>query len=307
MALWERLPEEELVVKANELVMGQIAWSVLEYRVFIAHVSQISREDKRFKRQSVGVQQLCELSQVDTETLYSRAKGIADQLTQKNIVLERGEDGRREAGAVSVYASCKYKEETGELVGRFTEEMSPFLLELKDRFTMYYRRQALAMRSMYSMRFYEILKRYEYQGKFELRVDEFRNLFDLEDKYPRFVDLRRNVIDRAREELEEKADTTFEYNVVRDGQTPVSIQFDIQPVIDEEDALPNPSEQSPPEEPKLQSRYFQKFDGLSAEEQNQIQSRAERRAKEENPSAGKRVIEAQTWRYVSRIVRERYF
>lgn len=300
--LMKRLPEDEIVVKANELVTSQIDWTIREYRIFVAHVSKISRDDDRFEPQSVRIKELCRMSGIRTESLYEEAKGIADRLTDKKIRVEKGQKGSRTAGVVNVYASCAYREECGELVGRFTEEMGPFLLRLKDHFTMYYRRQALSLRSIYSVRFYEILKRYEYQGGFKLSVEELRTIFNLHNKYRRFRDLKRRVIERARAELDEKADVSFEYSVLRDGQKPVAVEFEVKSGIEEKEALPTSSQES-----EIQDRYLQKFDRLSENERRAVREQALEVAKQDNPGAGEKVIESQMWRHVRRIVEERYF
>jgi len=58
-----------------------------------------------------------------------------------------------------------------------------------------------------------------------MSIEEIRELLGCEDSYSRFSDFRRLVIDKAQEELKEKADIYFTYTVDRDGQTPVRINI----------------------------------------------------------------------------------
>jgi plasmid replication initiation protein len=306
LQIWERLPDEEIVVKANELITSQLNWTTREYRVFIAHVSQLNRDDKDFDEVSIRLQELCEISDTNTESLYSEMDQIADRLTDKKINVGKGIEGRQTGGYVNVYSSCTYDASTGEITGEFTEKMRPLLLQLKEHFTMYYRRHALAMRSTYSMRFYEILKRYEYQGRFQLSVEELRTIFGLEDKYSRFGDLKRNVIDRAQEELDEKGDVTFEYQVLREGRSPVAIDFSIENVHDEEiEDPPDLDLESPSESQEQEDDRLQKFDTLPEKIQQDIKQKALRKAKHNNPDGGKMLIESQMWMYAIKIAREK--
>lgn len=308
LKIWERLPDEEIVVKANELITSQLNWTTREYRVFIAHVSQLNRDDENFDEVSIRLQELCKISETNTESLYSEMDQITDRLTDKKINVGKGMEGRQTGGYVNVYSSCTYDANTGEITGKFTEKMRPLLLQLKEHFTMYYRRHALAMRSTYAMRFYEILKRYEYQGRFQLSVEELRTIFGLEDKYSRFGDLRRNVIDRAQEELDEKGDVTFEYQVLREGRSPVAIDFSIENVYEEEVEDPpdldleGDLEASPESQ---EGERLQKFDALPEKTQRNIKQKALRKAKHNNPGGGKMLIESQMWMYAIKIARDK--
>jgi plasmid replication initiation protein len=294
--LMHSAPEEELVVKANELVTSQLDLTTREYRVFLAHVSQIDRESEDVTNLSINLKRLCKISKVKTENIYNEVEEIADRLTDKKIRVEEGPNGKRVGGFFNLYSSCKYKEETGEVIGSFTPQMKPLLLQLREHFTMYYRRRAMSMRSTYAMRFYEILKRYEYQDHFKLTVERIRSIFNLKDKYERFGDLKRRVIDKAQDELDKRAGISFEYEVIRDGQKPVRVDFDIKK---------NSEAPAPP--PKIESgsrsEYIKKYDSLPEQEQKKVYSKAKKLAVEQNPDAGQRVIESQIWRFVNRIMK----
>ena len=314
LALWDR-DEEEVVVKANQLVMGQIDWSLWEYRVFVAHVAQIKKEDTGFEKQRVHVRELRDMTKTTSQNLYERGKDLADRLTDKKIRIEDvREKGKRRYGAINVYASCVYEEAEGAIVGRFTEEMRPFLLQLRKQFTMYYKRHALALSSLYAIRLYEIIKRYEYRGQFQLTVDEIRTIFNLKDKYRRFCDLKRRVIDQAKSEIDDQADVTFEYEVIREGRSPVAVDFSIRP---NGNTSPPPSNMSQSvTSSQLKPRHQPggprddsvdvAFGELSDQEQGAITATAEKLARDQNPDAGTAVIRAETWKHVRRIVKEEH-
>ncbi|WP_118831791.1 replication initiation protein [Salinibacter ruber] len=312
LQIWKEYPDDEIVVKANELVMSQGQWTTREYRVFVAHVSQLGRDCDSFEPVSVNVKELCDISGVETENMYGEVRDIADRLTDKKIRVERGPRGKEEGAFTNIYAKCGYDRKTGELVGRFTEEMRPYLLKLKEQFTMYYRRNALSMRSTYSMRFYEILKRYEYQGQFKLAVTELRKIFGLEDKYDRFRDLRRRVIDKAQEELAERSDVTFEYTVERQGQKPERIHFEIHSTEDKallpsEETLNDRSAAAAQNSVKGSKSVTEKaFEELPENTRDDIRQKARKRAKKENPKMGGYSLEAQVWVHVNRIMKEDY-
>lgn len=315
LSLWEKYPEDEIVVKANELVMGQLDWTVWEYRIFLAHVAQLRKDDTEFQLQRVRLRDVEQLSESTTKRLYELGEEVANRMTSKTVsVRSRGKSGKERYSSYNVYSSCHY--ENGVVEGRFTKEMKPLLLQLKDRgfFTMYRKKLALSMSSIYSVRFYEIIKRYEHEHGFRMTVEELRRVFNLEDKYDRFADLRKRVVDTAKREIEERCDITFEYEIERDGRTPVALVFRIRPnvkpplidaPVDEVNAEARPAPRHVAEDKKSDA-IESYFESLSLDAQEVLRSQARAIARENNPNAGKAVTESETWTHIRRLIRERY-
>ncbi|MCI5115764.1 MAG: RepB family plasmid replication initiator protein [Candidatus Electrothrix sp. AX1] len=83
------------------------------------------------------------------------------------------------------------------------------------------------LRSQYSVRIYMLLRQYRNLGRFDLAVNDFRKMLDLENKYKRFNELRRWVLDVARKELDAKAELSFTLETVRKGKTISTLKFTI--------------------------------------------------------------------------------
>ena len=116
---------------------------------------------------------------------------------------------------------------TGKLTIKPAPSLKPYLLELRERFTIVPLEQAGKLRSIYSIRIYQFLKQYYNLGSFDLNVSEFREIFTLEKRYLKFYELRRCVLDVAKKELDEKADLTFTLETIRRGKTIFTLKFTI--------------------------------------------------------------------------------
>jgi plasmid replication initiation protein len=93
--------------------------------------------------------------------------------------------------------------------------MKPHLLLLKEQFTQFELLYTLAtMRSRYSMRMYELLKSYECQRQHAFGIDELKKSLSAE-KYSRFPDFRRNVLDVAVKEINGLSDIRVAYRIER--------------------------------------------------------------------------------------------
>jgi plasmid replication initiation protein len=216
----------EVVAKANELIRARHRFTTYEQRIFASMVARLERGETTFSLQKIPIRQICQES--NESDLYRRIDEITDRLVNQTVVIRRRtEEGKREFEKINVLSKCTYREGKGIVEARFTEDMRPFLLKLKGRFTLYLIKVFLKLRSKYSTQIYELLKMRQGLGsRYKISVEEFRRTLGLEDKYEgRFYSIKDRVIEQARRELKEKADIYFTYRVIRDGQTPTAIEF----------------------------------------------------------------------------------
>lgn len=217
---------EETVVKANRMVKAKTSFTKLEHRIVAALISQIERGQESFVTQKVSLREIMERAGVESTEIFRKAKEICDRLVEKGIgICTYDEERGRMYTAYTLFRKCRYVENEGIIEAKFEEEMRPFLLQLKNRFTMYSLNFFLQLPSRHSMRIYELLKMREDLGAIRISVEEFRETLGLEDSYEYFTDLKRHVIEKARKQLAEYTDIEFTYQVEREGRTAKRIRF----------------------------------------------------------------------------------
>jgi len=218
------------VVKHNDLVKARSNLSKIEHRVIAMLIAQLDREDESFDLQRIHIRDIIEKSGSSSQDLYSRGKEICQRLLNQQIHIQTEEDnGQRVYEGYNALDKIRYAEGDGYIEARFNDSMKPFLLELKRRFTIYQLEAFMQLGSRYSMRVYELLKMREDLRWLRMRVEDLRKLLSCEDKYSRFGDFRRRVIERAQSEINETTDISFTYKVEREGQSPVRVNFMIEP------------------------------------------------------------------------------
>lgn len=306
--------EEEVVAKANDLVRARHTFSTYEQRIFASMVAKLRRGSKKFPVQQIPVTQICDRS--NSSDLYRRLNEISKRMTSRKIVIRKtDDDGNRSFERINVFSKCKYKEGEGAIETRFTEDMRPFLLELKERFTLYLITVFLRLQSKYSTQIYELLKMRQGLQKIKMSVEEFRDVLALKDKYEQFYSLKKRVIEQARKELKEKADIFFTYDVIREGRTPVAITFFIhtnEAVVEEveESALkvaePSGSQdgKSPRIDPKnmfLSDRTQEELEELDREQVQKMYETAWKRARDAYPNRSEGIVKERTYAYMKEI------
>lgn len=257
--------DETKVVKSNQLVQSRMNWTKLEHRVVAMLVAQLKKEDEKFEEQRVYIRDVADLSGRNGKSLYDQAEEICRKLLDQKIqVRTETKDGRRRYKGYNCMSTCEYVEGSGYIEAKFNEDMKPFLLQLKRRFTQYNLKCFMRLSSQHSMRIYELLKMREGIKYLRIEVEELREILCCEHSYTRFADFKRWVLEKAREELMEKADIYFNYKVGRDGQTPVQINF----LIKKNETDVNKKEDST----LIQSHENENNEGIEVRNKNKDQS-----------------------------------
>lgn len=246
---------DELVVKSNRLVQARMPFTKLEHRVIAMLIAQLEKDDTSFEEQRVYIKDLIEKSNSSSEDLYNRGEEICQKLLDQKIhIRTTTEDGRRRYTGYNCMSKCEYVEGSGYIKAKFNDDMKPFLLRLKRRFTMYRLRFFLRLTSQHSMRIYELLKMREGISVLRISVQEFREILGLENSYQYFSEMKYHVLEKAQRELREKADIYFTFNVEYSGRTAQRIQFFIhrndevvRQLQEEDEALDLPPQSSPSE------------------------------------------------------------
>jgi plasmid replication initiation protein len=109
---------------------------------------------------------------------------------------------------------------------RFTPDIQPYLVDLKNQFTSYKLAQASALRSIYSWRLLEILSQYESTGWRQIDLEEFHHTMETPDGYKaNFKILRQRVLEPAVKELTEKDGWLIEWTPIKSGRKVTALRF----------------------------------------------------------------------------------
>lgn len=117
--------------------------------------------------------------------------------------------------------------DNGKLTLLINSEMKPLIHNLQKNFTKYHIENIKPLKSGYSIRIFELLKMSAYKGKYRIKIEELRKMFGIEDKYEKYNDFKKDVIEKAKSELKEHCDIYFEYKEIKEGNRVTEIEFEI--------------------------------------------------------------------------------
>jgi plasmid replication initiation protein len=108
----------------------------------------------------------------------------------------------------------------------FDPKIKPYLLKLKECFTIYQLKNILFLHSAYSVRTYEMLKQFESTGIKTISVDELRDILRVSPNYT-VGNITQRILKPAQKELKEHTDISFTYNFIKHGRRFTDITFKI--------------------------------------------------------------------------------
>ena len=215
------------VVKANELIQQRTHMlSVQEQKIILFMISMLSPGQKEFEYQTFDIIDFCDVCGIDNSSgkNYENLRKAVQNLSDKSMWVI----GQETDTLMRWISNAKIEKGSGKIQIRFDEEMKPFLLELKDRYTQFDLIYTLTMRSKYGVRLYEILKSYEKLNEpVTFSLERFQAMIG--SSYERWQDIKRRIIEPAIIELNDVSDLQVSYSYKKKGRAVIEVIFNVSP------------------------------------------------------------------------------
>ncbi|MBQ5591178.1 MAG: replication initiation protein [Clostridia bacterium] len=217
------------VIKANTLIQrSRFSLSAQQQKIVLFIISQIEPYDEEFKLYEFKITEFCKVCGIEPKgDIYSLLKNQIKAISDKSlwIELENGEET-----LVRWIEKPYIDKKSGTIKIKIDEDMKPYLLQLKERFTEYDLIYTLNFKSKYSIRLYEYLKSIHYK-KLQpytqtISIDKFQKMLD--STYEDFKDFHTRVLKPAQKEINTYSDILFNYELIKEGRKVVAIVIDIE-------------------------------------------------------------------------------
>ena len=215
------------LVLANQLVTGRYQLTKEEQNFIYLMVSQINKDDTKFTEYQIHIKEL-ENAEL-TQKQYGRYREFAKSLLSKVITIE----DEKEILTANWFSSLKYIKGTGIIKAKISDDLKPYLLQLKKEFVQAKLPTLLQFNSKYSSRLYLLLK-----SDFDRQRKHKQNLFvvyDMEDLNKKFElpisyskvysKFKNSFLLKSLEEINEKTDLQIDYFERKTGRKITSIEF----------------------------------------------------------------------------------
>lgn len=222
--------EKALIVQSNYLIENRPRMTKDETRLFLTIISIIKKDDIAFKPYKIPVQEFADLWGIENDSAYTQIKEALVGLNSKVFVIEgiNPETNKMKFFSTSYLSSASYEQGQGYAEVEISEKFKPFLLEIKEQYTKYILKNIVNLRGIHSIRTYELLKQYEALELRSFLITEYKKLLAIEDKYTLNADLKKRVLEPAKEEINSNTDILIDYKINGRGKK-AEIEFSIKP------------------------------------------------------------------------------
>jgi plasmid replication initiation protein len=211
------------IIKGNPLIEARFELTAIQTKLFIFLLSKLDTSKDKFEPMIVAVKDFQKFTGIKGDSLYFHLKKEVEKMLDKRVYYKK-EGIELNSNLVSGYL---YLEKEGAFLVEFPTLLKPYLLQLKENFTVIDIRNILGLDSSYAMRFYEICKEKERFKTFEFSVDEIKAMFAIEGKYKNYFDFKTKVIIQARNELMLNSELYFDFIEIKQGKKVVAIKFTV--------------------------------------------------------------------------------
>lgn len=193
------MAKNNLIVKSNQVVEASYTLTTIEQRLILSAIAQVPKGEEVSDDvlYPLATEDLIKLGG-DKKSSHKEFKDAVNRLYERSIVLRDGDES-------DSFRWIQEKVFNGPSMAfvRFSKPILPFLSNLKAEFTKYLESDIVGMSSPYAIRIYELMMQYRSVGKREITLEDLRWMFQLENKYPVWADLKRWVLDQATKEINE--------------------------------------------------------------------------------------------------------
>lgn len=238
------LDSRNYVVQANNLIGGKQALKLNSAKLIRAAIMQITPNDTELKPYTITVKELAELLGVPASNIYRDIEEITDDIFKNPVYVREEKNGKTVQFIKMPWVTrCEYKADVGIAI-KLNEELEPFLLSLRQHYTQYALQEVLTMKSVYSIRIFELLQAKIVNRllpkngvEIDISVQEIRECCDCEEKYLEFKNLKTKVIDRAVNEINKVTLYQVSYSYIKKGKAVTAIRFNVNMCYHEKNAL----------------------------------------------------------------------
>lgn len=209
------LSNRNTITQANAMINSKYTLNLSEQRLILFAIAQIdSVNDESFFKFSCTVKEL--EKELSIELKESRLKDLAVNILKKPLLIKEGINWI----ACNWFSSFKYYGGEARIEFKISDDLVPYLLKLKEKFTTYSLEIAIQFQGKYTTRFYEFCMQVKNQDKKEINfeLDFLYELLQLPKTMRVWGQFKRDVLDLSINEINEKTEIKANYEAIKTGR-----------------------------------------------------------------------------------------
>ena len=126
---------------------------------------------------------------------------------------------------INVCSMAKYNKKQGNITIKFTDDIMPYLSQVRQKFVIYNLKEIANFNSIYTTRLYELIQQFKETGYMIKSVEQLREIFVVGVKFKAYKDLKKITFNHACQEINDKYKMNLGYEEIKEGRKVVAIKF----------------------------------------------------------------------------------
>lgn len=203
-----------------------------DYQVFLHLISKIGGVDEygkylqpdQLKREhALTAKEFSKLFNVSLSNCYGVLKKAVDRLMKADIRIEKPDN--RGFWRINVCSMAEYNEKDGYISIKFTDDIMPYLAQVKQKFVLYNLKEIANFGSLYTTRLYELIQDFKETGWMLKSVDQLREVFAVENKFKTYNNFKQKTFAHACQEINDNHDMGLRFEELKEGRKVVAVKF----------------------------------------------------------------------------------
>jgi len=204
-----------------------------DYQVFLHLVSKIGGVDEfgkylqpeNLQREHVlTANEFKEVFDTDLSNCYRFLNKACKKLMKTSITLEKIE--LNEVWEINICSTAKYNKKEGRITVKFTDDIMPYLAQVRKRFILYNLKEIANFGSLYTTRLYELIQEFQETGWMLKSIDQLRKIFAIgDDKFKLYGNFKAKILSHACQEINNNYDMGLRFEELKEGRKVVAVKF----------------------------------------------------------------------------------
>ena len=235
-------PKTKKIYKNKKLNQANFGlYGLNEYQIFLMLISKIGKVDELGNyRQSdhlerehtITAKEFAEQFNLELGGVYKILKRVTKRLMETCITLEQ--PSLFETWYIALCSMAKYNHKNGSLTVKFTDDIMPYLAQVKSRFVLYNLKEVANFGSLYTTRLYELIQEFKDTGLIIQSIAQLRNVFAVGNKHKLYADFKLKTFNHAVDEINSQFKKLgLKYTEIKAGASKKigAIQFTFNPIL----------------------------------------------------------------------------
>lgn len=203
-----------------------------DYQVFLHLVSKIGGVDEvgkylqpeQLQREyALTAKEFSEVFSADVDNSYRHLKKAVNKLMRTDIKVE--DQKNQSITRINICSKAEYKKRDGCITIKFTDDIMPYLSQVRQKFVLYNLKEIANFGSLYTTRLYELIQEFKETGYMIKSVDKLREVFAVGNGFNRYNDFKRYTFDHACKEINNNHELNLGYEEIKEGRKVIAVKF----------------------------------------------------------------------------------